>query len=283
MSDRKQIEAFMGQIEELWSHQETLFQIIEAEGLWDRPHGPDWTYADVPYHLAYCNVDLVARPMELGRDLPADERLSLVGTEGVNSWNEQKFAERPADQTPAETMAQLHDSWDYIRQVTSQMTDADLERPFWLPFNGGAWQTAIAGLFFSRNHDWSEFMQLRIHMGRSEPIPSPEITTQYLQTISGFIFPMSVNQEAAKGRHFKGTFSFTDPGVEAFTVLVRDGAASIVPGSLEDADLVLTMSAETFESGIRGIQTMPKSIESGAIQVSDFEALAIFGQLFPMG
>lgn len=282
MSSRTELEAFMNQLEELWSHQDTLFKIIGDEDLWDSPHGPDWTYADVPYHLTYCNRDLVARPIEMGREFPADQRLSFDSVAAINEWNDRKFAERPADQTPAESVAQLHASWDEIRRVTRGMSDDDLGRPYWTPFNGGMWQTAVAGLSFCRGHDWSEFMQLRIHMGRSEPVPSADITTSYLTTMVAFAFPPSLNQEAAQGQEFKAVMSFSDPGVSAVTIAVSDGAATVVPGHAEDAHVVLTMTAETFEKALRGIQPFADAMAAGAIKVDDFEGLATFGELFPM-
>ena len=51
---------------------------------------------------------------------------------------------------------------------------------------------------------------------------------------------------------------------------------------VEEADLVITQSAETFEKTIRGIQPLPEAIQEGAVGVSDMESLAILGELFPM-
>ncbi len=66
MSDREQLRGIMKQVEEMWDHQDTLFRIIDVADDWDHPHGKDWTFADVTYHLAYCNRDLVARGFEYG-------------------------------------------------------------------------------------------------------------------------------------------------------------------------------------------------------------------------
>jgi hypothetical protein len=77
-------------------------------------------------------------------------------------------------------------------------------------------------------------------------------------------------------------FDFTDPGVSPVALRVADGAATAEPGKPDGADLVLALSAETFEKAFRGITTFPDAIQSGAIQVSDMEGLARFGTLFPM-
>jgi hypothetical protein len=125
-------------------------------------------------------------------------------------------------------------------------------------------------------------MQLRIHMGKSQPVPSPAITNSYLGVMIGMGFPMFLDKDAADGQEFTSVFAFTDPGVAPLTLRVAGGAASVQPGKPDDADLVLTQSAETWEKTFRRIVDFSDAIQSGAIQVSDSEALVTFGTLFPM-
>lgn len=259
-----------------------MFDKITASNSWGESHGPDWTFADVPYHLAYINTDLIARSIRLGQDLPQAERESFAGVEELNAWNARKFAERPASQTVEQTLAQLRASRQEVRQVLSGMSDADLERSIWWPFMGGGWQPAISALMFCITHDWSEFMQLRIHMGDSQPVPSPAITNAYLGGMIGMAFPMFLNKEAADGQEFTAVFAFSDPGVSSFTIRVANGAASVTPGEPNNADLVMTQSAETWERTFRQVTTFQDAIQSGAIQVSNMAGLAKFGTLFPM-
>jgi hypothetical protein len=282
MSTRTELDTLMTRIVEMWGHQDTLFQIIGETNQWEHKHGADWTFADLPYHLTYCNHDLVSRPMKLGRDFPDEERVSFTSVTDLNDWNALKFSERPSALTIDESLAELHYSRDEIRDVVAGWTDADLERSMWMPFMGGNWVVARNGLYFTMTHDWSEFMQLRIHMDRGEPMPSPEITTMYLGGALGLIYPMNLNKEAAQNRAFTTLMAFTDPGVADFVVEVKDGETNISPGSAEDPNLVITQSAETFERTIRGIQPLPEAIQDGTVQVSDMEDLAAFGELFPM-
>jgi hypothetical protein len=282
---RSEIKALMDQIQEMWSHQDALFNKLNETKGWGGKHGPDWTFADVPYHLAYCNRDIIARPIEYGRDLPAGEQMAFKTPEDVNAWNARMFAARPADQTLEETLAQLQASRDEIRRATAGMTDADLDRPTWFPFQLGGvdgWMTPREPLMFCLTHDWSEFMQLRIHMGAQAPVPSAGITTQYLGGMIGMAFPMFLDRDAADGEKFTAVFDFSDPGVSPFAIRVQDGAATVEPGKPAGADLVMTESAETFEKTFRGIDTFPDLIQSGAIQVSNMDGLAKFGTLFPM-
>ena len=63
---------------------------------------------------------------------------------------------------------------------------------------------------------------------------------------------------------------------------VSEGEAAVRPGQAEEPDLVITQSAETFVRTIGGIQSLPEAMQDGAVQVSDIEKLAAFGELFPM-
>lgn len=277
---RAQLDALVGQLEEMWGHLDTLFNSLNAGNGWDRKHGPDWTLADVPYHLAYCNRDLVARGLKLGPDYPEAEQELLTSPEALNAWNARKFTGRPAGLAVEQSLTQWRESCEEIRRLTMEMNDADLARPCWQPIFMG-WGTARDLLAFCLNHDWSEFTQLRIHMGRTEPVPSPAITRSYLGTMLNY-FPMFLNQDAATGQEFTAVMAFTDPDVGAWTIRVAEGSATISEGEAANADLVMTQSAETFEKSFRRIHNPAEAIQSGAIQVSNFESLGIFGQLFPM-
>jgi len=277
---RTQLEALMAHIEEMWGHLNILFDDLNTTNGWDKKHGPDWTFAHLPFHLAYCNRDILIRGIEAGADLPEEEQELIASVEAMNAWNAREFAERPADQTPAQSVAQWLDSCEKIRRMTAQMSDADLEKPFWMPLFSG-WSTAREGFEFTRAHDWSEFMQLRIHMGREEPVPSAGVTRAYLGRMLGAL-PMFLNQAAASNRQFTAVMAFTDPGVGAFTLRVADGEATLKSGETPGADLVMTQSAATYLQTLVGMHDPGEAIQSGLIQVNNFESLATFGQLFPM-
>ena len=280
MKQKTEVEIIMTHLEEMWSHLDVLFDELNESDGWGQTHGSDWTFADLPYHLAYCNRDLVGRSIEMGSELPASEQELISSMEELGAWNDRKFAQRPANQTVAESLQEMHASRDYLRGLTSNMIDEDLKRPFWMSVFAG-WTTALVGLDFIRAHDWSEFTQLRVHMGLTEPVPSPEVTHAFLNTIMNF-FPAFVNQEAAVGQQFTTVMAFTDPGAGAWTIQVDDGKVTVSQGVNADTDLVITQSAETFEKTRQKMHDPTDAIQSSQMQVSDFNNLAIFGQLFPM-
>jgi hypothetical protein len=281
MPGRAQIDGMMGQQEELWGHFDTLFDAVEATGAWGRKHGADWTFADVPYHLAYFDRELVVRGLELGAEYPEAQQERYATMAEVNAWNAREFAKRPAGQTPRESIAQARAARDRIRRLVADLTDDDLQRPFYMPLLGMGWVNAGMGLMLPVVHNWSELTQLRVHMGRGEPVPSTAVTNTYLGAIIGFM-GMFMDRQAAQGLNFTVVYDFTDPGISPVTFQVRDGAPSATPGRPERADLVITESAETFEKVFRGIQSPMDALQSGAMRVSNMEALGTFGKLFPM-
>ncbi|MEZ4769231.1 MAG: DinB family protein [Caldilineales bacterium] len=275
-----QLDELMRHIEETWSNLNMLFDDLTAGNRWNQKHGPDWTFADVPYHLAYCNQEILIRSLKAGPDLPEDQQELLASADAVNAWNARKFAERPAGQTAEQSVSQWRATCAEVRRLVSEMTDADLDRLFWMILFAG-WSTAREGLEFTRAHDWSEFMQLRIHMGRDDPVPSAGVTRAYLHRMLGG-FPLFLNWEAAADREFTAVIAFTDPGVGAFTIHVADGSAQLADGETPGADLVMTERSVTFLKTLTKMLDPVEAIQSGLIQVSDFGSLATFGQLFPI-
>lgn len=276
-----QVKTLMSHIEEMWGHLNTLFDELNATGGWAQKHGPDWIFADLPYHLAYCNRDILIRGLQAGHDLPPAQQELLTSMEALNAWNARRFAQRPAAQTPDQSVTQWRETCDEIRRLTAGMIDADLERPFWMPLFRG-WSDAREGLEFTRAHDFGEFVQLRVHMARQDPVPSTDIARAYAARMLSS-FPLFLNPEAAAGRDFTVVMAFSDPGVGAFTLQVNDGSAAFHEGDTPGADLVMTQSVETYVKTLSRMHDPAQAMQSGQIQVNDFEALATFGQLFPVG
>ena len=279
-NSRAEVDLMMKHIEETWSQLDMLFDAIDAEGRWSEKHGEDWTYADLPYHMGYCERDLVARVMELGPDVPDKDRWETRTINQLNAWNAERFAERPADQTAEQSLEQMHATRDYIRRVTSSMSDADLEVPAWFHLTfGTGWQTKRNALQFCRQHSWSEFMQLRIHMGKDAPEPSSEVTSIALQ---GYLWlsVLFMDRKAAADASLTTVIEFTDDGVGPWTLAVENGKGEVRDGAAEAPDLVMTQSAEAFVKSMNGIQDPAELMQNGEIKVSSFEALGVFGALF---
>ena len=278
---RAEIDLMMSHSEETWRHFDTLFDAIETEGRWSDKHGEDWVFADLPYHFGYCERDLVARVLELGPDVPEEERWEVRSISQLNAWNARKFAERPADQTVQRSLEQMHASRDAVRREAAKLSDADLDIPAWFPLTFGmGWQTKRVALGFCRQHAWNEFIQLRVHMGRHTPVPSPGVTSMGLESYLNLSL-LFLDREAAKNTSLTAVMEFTDEGVGAWTVKIKDGQGTVTEGATEKADLVMTQSAEAFVKTMNQMHDPAEAMQKGEFKVDNFEALAMYGALFP--
>ena len=95
MSNRDRIAAVTAQLESLWADYDDLFASFNAED-WQRQHGTDWTLADVPYHLAYFDHEVIAYPLAAGAGLPEVDRIELDSIAALHRWNANQFARRSA-------------------------------------------------------------------------------------------------------------------------------------------------------------------------------------------
>ena len=126
------VEAFFEEIraalEAIWAGLDSLFEEMSPVD-WDRPHGADWVFADLPYHLFYIDRLFVSQPIQWGEDLPENERFVLKSFKEIDVWNQARFAARPEGQRVEVSLEQMRASREAVRQVMAGMTDTDLERP----------------------------------------------------------------------------------------------------------------------------------------------------------
>ena len=277
--EKTMLSSLMAQIEELWGHFDELFGSLGPDD-WSRQHGPDWTFADVPYHLVYFDRDLIAQGIERGPQVPSEEQRVMRTQRELNDWNAAKFAERPAGQTLEQSLEQMRASREALRRVVATMSDADLDRPVWFPLTGCGWLTAQWVLLACIAHNWSEFIQLRYHMNRTTPVPSDGITHAALGLLVGF-FPAGLDRAQAAKTRFTTVMEFTGPGGGAWTIRVAEGACTLTEERAAPADLVMSQSPETFELIRVGKLDPMAAMQSGELKVEGMQHMATFGMLFP--
>ena len=61
---------------------------------------------------------------------------------------------------------------------------------------------------------------------------------------------------------------------------VQDGQGAVTEGAAENADLVMTQSAESFVKTMNQMHDPAGAMQKGEIKVDNFEALATYGALF---
>jgi hypothetical protein len=269
----------IAQLEELWGHVDTLLDPL-TPAQWQRKHGRDWIFADLPYHLAYYDRDTVADPIGKRANMPAAEQ-ALMRTMGeLDAWNARKFAERPAGQSVAVSLAQMRASRDAVRAAVAGLTDDDLTTRVFIPLVGCGWVTVHLALQSCIVHTWAHFTEARLRLGLAAPIPSAGITHTSLAFFLGLL-PMMVSREKMPARPFTAVMSIGGPGGGDWTVRIADGSCSVSEERAANADLVMAhRDAETFVTTMRGMQNPMVAMLGGRIKVRGFRHLGTFGKLF---
>jgi len=271
--------ALMADLEDLWQKIDVVLGSLGPAD-WSRKHGKDWTFADVPYHMAYFDREVIANGIARGPNMRADERQALRSVAELNAWNVRKFAERSASQTVEQSLAQMRAGRDAIRQAVAGLSDADLDRPAWSSLPGGGWQTVRRALEMCTAHTWNHLMELRLRLKRTSPEPQPSQTHRALAFYMNLL-PAMCNRAQAANTRFTSVMEFTGPGGGAWSLHVAHGTCCAVEERAPQPDLVLTQSAATFQATMIGAQNPMLAMLTGKIKVRGLRSMATFGKLFP--
>lgn len=273
---RTGVAALAAELDETWRCLDELFAGMRPKD-WARKHGARWVFADLPYHLGYLDREC-ARVMGLGTDAPASARWLMHSEAEIDAWNASMFARRPRGQTVEQSLAEMRASRDDIREILAGSTDADLREPVWSPFFG--WVPLEDGLLGLIGHSFNHFMEARMRLGRTAPVPSPAVVHRALGFYLGLMERM-VDRDRARGADFTAVLAFTEPGGGEWTVRVADGRCRVTEGRAEPADLMLTQSPEAFVATFARVKNPMLLMLTGKIKVSGYRALGTFGRLFP--
>lgn len=276
IATRPEVAALTADLEAFWHCFDTLFADLTPHD-WTRKHGKHWTFADLPYHLSYFDRECTT-VMAQGTDASSAARWLMHSEAQIDAWNARMFGRRLAGQTVATSLTHLRASRDLVRQTLSGLTDADLDTVAWNPFFG--WTSLRDGITALAAHSFNHFMEARIRLNRSEPIPPPTLTHRSLGFYLG-LMERFLDQERAANRHFTAVMEFTGSGGGVWSIQVADGICRVTEGRAERADLVMTQSPETFVATFAGIRHPLLLMLTGKLKVKGFRALGTFGKLFP--
>lgn len=275
-------------LEELWSALDSLFDEMSTAD-WQRPHGADWIFADLPYHLSYMDRLFVARPIEFGEKLPVAEQVQLRTFNDLNEWNKINFADRPEGQKVEKSLEQMLESRDYVRQVVAKMTDADLAKPIWFPMlTMRGLRPAQVALGFCLGHSWQHIEEARVRYGHAGTMIGPELTHAMLDAnIPGSIVYLNVPSTTlfldagrAKEQDFSFALNITGPGGGIWAFHPTDQGWQVKEVESADTDLVLSQDLDTYIKTRYFISDMASLIEAGKISVNDDQAVTVYSQLF---
>jgi putative sterol carrier protein len=271
--------ALLADLEGLWQRFDELVGTMGPDD-WSGKHGQHWTFTDVPFHLAYFDLDVIATAIRRGLNVPISELVLRTEAE-QDAWNEIKFTQRPADTTPQQCLEQMWASRQAIRNVVAGLSEADLDRPVFIPLVGLGWVSVRVALETSYSHTWNHFMQLRFWMKCTTIMPGP---SQTHHALSYFMASFAQNMDREQARHTRLTtvMEFYGRGGGAWTLHVAGGTCRVSEGRAAHADLVIIQSPETFVKTRTGIENPTLALWTGRIKVRGLRNLGTFEKLFPI-
>jgi hypothetical protein len=274
-------------LEALWASLDTLFEEMSPAD-WGLPHGPDWVFADVPYHLAYIDRLMVVQPIELGESLAPVDQVRLRSFNDLNAWNQANFAARPAGQTVQTSLEQMHSSRDRIRRITAEMTDVDLSRSAWFPaLNMRGWRSAEIALNFCLGHTWQHMEEARVRHGHAGTMVGPDLTHALLAGdafgIPGYLkvptTTLFLDSEQAHELDFSLALDITGPGGGIWSFRASEDGWLVEEVESAGTDLVLTQDLDTYIKFRYSISDLESLVEASRIEVNDEKALSLYQQI----
>ena len=271
--------ALLADLEGLWQRFDELVGALGPDD-WSGKHGKHWTFTDVPYHLAYFDLEVIATAIKRGLHVPASEQTLRTEAE-QDAWNEIKFTGRPADTTTEQCLEQMRAARQAIRDAVTELSEADLDRSVFVPLVGLGWVSVRVALEACYSHTWNHFLQLRFWMKCNAPALSPE---QNQRALSYFMtsFAENIDSERATQTRLTVVMEFSGSGGGAWTLAVAGGTCRVSQGRAAYADLVMIQSPETFVKTRTGIDDLRLALLKGKIKVHGLRNLATFEKLFPI-
>ena len=273
------LKKLIAQIEETWDLLDQIFDEIEAENLWTSKHGDDWTFADVPYHISYIDRELTLLMIENGPDLPDNQQWQARTPGELNTWNKLQFSKRSEDQTISKTLKEMQKNRQAVKDLLANMGEEDLDRPAWFPllFRRG-WRTVRAPLMFCRDHNWIEFMQMRILLGKKDPIPSPSLSHDIIHSFMHYVCSL-FDPEQAEDQTFKVVWRIEGTG--EWSIIVEDGSCRTLAGETASPDAIINLNIDSFVQHTKGM-LFPQAVMTPAfIESADNNIPEKFNKLFP--
>ncbi len=273
-SDDHECRELLDCFDDVWSCFDQLFATFGASE-WSSRHGNDWEFADLPYHLAYFDHDVIAVPLEKGDKYPAEDRWLMQSLAEIAGWNRVKFDERSIDQTVEQSVEQWHTTREAIRLTLKEMTDADLDTIVFFPFTGTASIRELLQVGIA--HSWGHLTEARNRLDRDQPVP----TSATRNIGAGFnvsLLSLMANTSAST-IPFELQLDF--PSLSSWHITVTNSGSTAEIGQAEGPDLTMTLTPELLFAIMNGLQNPMTAILTRKVKIKGIIRLPAFGKVFP--
>lgn len=260
-------------LETLWSSIDRFYAAFSPSD-WSRKHGKEWTFADMPYHLAYFNQAIADG---IGSDRGERAKNTLAE---LNAWNDAHFANRPPSQAGPAAMDYLHATQTAIRHAAVQNSP---DTPVFLPLAiVGGWRTLVFALEYLFNHAWVHFAESHLRYTDRLPDLPPDLVNRALnftmQTAGGALMP-----EDVAGVKLVVTLHLTGDGGGAWTFDIRDGKCEVISEPIAKPDAVVSSDIPTYlKTSLFGMQNPYLAVLLGKTRIKGLLKARQFQTLFAL-
>lgn len=261
----------------IWADLDALFADF-SETDWVRVHGPDWTFADIPFHLAYFDRDLIAGPIVAGNgpDAPTDRVFRTLGD--LNEWNDAYFAERPTDYTVDQSLADMGAARDELRAALVAPRAAS--SPVFVSLPGAGWVDVAGALKRVRTHSWNHFAEARVRHGRPAPIPDADIVHDAIGVNLSYRPLFCIADPSTPP--FAARLSIGGHGGGDWVIQIIDGVCQVVEDASGAVDLTMEFRDVDAFAAMNFAVTLPAALmDQGRLHISDMAAMGRMAELIP--
>lgn len=261
----------LADLETIWTALDSFYKRFSPQD-WARKHGRDWTFADMPYHLAYFNQMVINN---IKNDEGQQSKLTL---RELNVWNDAHFADRPASQAGSNVLAYLHETQAALRQLAIQQP---LETPVFLPLIiVGGWRTLTFALEYLLDHTWLHFTESHLRYTQSLPELPPSLVHRVLN------FTMELAGGALLSEDLMGVdlvtvLHLTGDGGGSWTFTMRDGKCQVESKAASRADTEISTDIATYlKTSIHNMQSPILALLTGKTRIKGLAKSQQFQKVF---
>jgi hypothetical protein len=263
--------AILADLETIWSALDVFYQGFSPQD-WSRKHGKEWTFADMPYHLAYFNQTVIDGIRN------AHNQPAKLTFKELNAWNNAHFAQRPASQSGAKGLDYLHATQETLREVAARHTP---DTPVFLPLIiVGGWRTLTYALEYLLDHAWVHFNESHLRFAQRLPELPASLVNRILnfsmETAAGALRP-----EDLTGVSLVTILRLTGDGGGTWTFTMREGQCHVATQAAPDADAEITTDIATyFKTSLYNMEHPMLALLMGKTRIKGLSGSQQFQKIF---
>lgn len=266
-----QLASTMTDLETLWEIIDHFFERFSVQD-WSRKHGREWTFADMPYHLAYFNQMVIDG---IANDHNQHAKSTL---QELNTWNDAQFGKRPANLSGARGLDHLHATQLTLKEFVARNRP---DTPILLPLIiVGGWRTLEFAVEYLLDHTWLHFTESHLRFyNRLPDMPAPLMQRNLnfaMQMAGGALTP-----EYLDGVHLVTTLKLTGEAGGVWTFTIDAGRCEVVAQEVANPDTIITTDIATYlKTSLYSMQNPLSAVLTGKTRIKGFNKAQQFQKLF---